>query len=84
MTSILAKSNISKNVGASRVSLVAQMAKNPCAMQETWVLALGWEDPLEEGIATHSSTLAWSIRKDREAWWARVHGVAKIQTRLSD
>jgi len=84
MTSILAKSNISKNVGASRVSLVAQMAKNPCAMQETWVLALGWEDPLEEGIATHSSTLAWRILKDREAWWATVHGVAKIQTRLSD
>ena len=78
MTSILAKSNISKNVGASRVSLVA------CAMQETWVLALGWEDPLEEGIATHSSTLAWRILKDREAWWATVHGVAKIQTRLSD
>ena len=84
MTSILAKSNISKNVGASRVSLVAQMAKNPCAMQETWVLALGWEDPLEEGIATHSSTLAWRILKDREAWWATVHGVAKIQTPLSD
>ena len=84
MTSILAKSNISKNVGASRVSLVAQMAKNPCAMQETWVLALGWEDPLEEGIATHSSTLAWRILKEREAWWATVHGVAKIQTRLSD
>ena len=80
MTSILAKSNISKNVGASRVSLVAQMAKNPCAMQETWVLALGWEDPLEEGIATHSSTLAWRILKDREAWWATVHGVAKSRT----
>ena len=84
MTSILAKSDISKNVGASRASLVAQMAKNPCAMQETWVLALGWEDPLEEGIATHSSTLAWRILTDREAWWATVHGVAKIQTRLSD
>ena len=84
MTSILAKSNISKNVGASRVSLVAQMAKNPCAMQETWVLALGWEDPLEEGIATHSSTLAWRILKDREAWWATVHGVAKSQTQLSN
>ena len=84
MTSILAKSDISKYVGASRASLVAQMAKNPCAMQETWVLALGWEDPLEEGIATHSSTLAWRILTDREAWWATVHGVAKIQTRLSD
>ena len=42
-------------------SLVAQLAKNPCAMQETWVRSLGWEDPLEEGMATHSSILAWRI-----------------------
>ena len=38
---------------------MAQMVKNPPAMQETWVGSLGWEDPLEEGIATHSSILAW-------------------------
>ena len=37
------------------------MVKNPLAMQETQVLSLGWEDPLEEGIATHSSILAWRI-----------------------
>ena len=43
----------------SWASLVAQMVKNPPAMQDTWVLSLGWEDPLEEGIATHSSILAW-------------------------
>ena len=42
-------------------SLVAQMVKNPPAMQETWVWPLGWEDPLEEGMATHSSILAWRI-----------------------
>ena len=42
-------------------SLVAQLAKNPCAVQETWVRSLGWEDPLEEGMATHSSILAWRI-----------------------
>ena len=84
MTSILAKSDISKNVGASRASLVAQMAKNPCAIQETWVLSLVWEDPLEESIATQSSTLAWRILMDREAWWATVHGVAKIRTQLSN
>ena len=42
-------------------SLVAQILKNPPAMQETWVQSLGWEDPLEEGIATHSSILAWRI-----------------------
>ena len=45
----------------SRVSLVAQMAKNPPAMRESWVQPLGWEDPLEEGMATYSSILAWRI-----------------------
>ena len=40
-------------------SLVAQLVKNPPAIQETWVQSLGWEDPLEEG--THSSILAWRI-----------------------
>ena len=43
------------------VSLVAQMVKNLPAVQETWVLSLGLEDSLEEGMATHSSTLAWRI-----------------------
>ena len=47
------------------VPLVAQTVKNPPAMQETWVLSLGWEDPLEEGMATHSSVLAWRIFMDR-------------------
>ena len=42
-------------------SLVAQMVKNLPAMQETWVRSLGWEDPLEKGMATHSSILAWKI-----------------------
>ena len=41
------------------VSLVAQLVKNLPAMQETWVLSLGWEDPLEKEKATHSSILAW-------------------------
>ena len=45
----------------SCASLVHQMVKNPPAMQETWVQSLGWEDPLEEGMATHSSVLAWRI-----------------------
>ena len=47
-------------------------------MGETWVQSLGWEDPLEEEMATHSSILAWEIP------WAIVHGVAKSQTQLSD
>ena len=42
-------------------SLVAQMVKNPPAVQEAWVRSLGWEDPLEEVMATHSSILAWRI-----------------------
>ena len=53
-------------------------------MQETWVRSLGWEDPLEEGMAIHSSILAWRIPMDRGAWQATVHGVAKSRTRLSD
>ena len=53
-------------------SLVAQMVKKPPAMQETWVRSLGWEDPLEEGMATHSSILVWRIPVDREAWQATV------------
>ena len=45
----------------SWASLVPQLVKNLPAMQETWVLCLGWEDPLEESMATHSSILAWRI-----------------------
>ena len=43
------------------VSLVAQTVKHLSAVQETWVLSLGWEDPLEKEMAAHSSTLAWKI-----------------------
>ena len=59
----------------SWASLVAQLVKNLPAMQETWVRSLGWEDPLEKEMATHSSTLAW---------WATVHGITKSRTRLRD
>ena len=58
-------------------SLAAQSVKNPCAMQETWVRSLGWEDFLEESSATHSSIHAWRMPMDRTAWWATVHGVAE-------
>ena len=44
-----------------KASLVAQLVKNPPVMRETWILSLGWEDPLEKGKATHSSILAWRI-----------------------
>ena len=53
------------------------VVKNLPAMQETWVQSLGWEDPLEEGMETHSSILAWRIPMDTGAWWATVHEVAE-------
>ena len=60
-------------------AFVAQTIKNLPAMEETQVRSLGLEDPLEKGIATNSSILAW-----RGAWRAIVHRVAKSQTQLSD
>ena len=44
-----------------RASLVAQMVKKLPVVQETWIQSLGWKDPLEKGMATHSSILAWRI-----------------------
>ena len=61
-------------------SLVAQMVKYSPAMQETRVRSLGWKDPLEEGLATHSSILAWRIHMDRGAWWPTLHhGVPRVR-----
>ena len=53
------------------------MIKNLPAKWETWVQSLGWEDPLEKGMATLSSILAWRIPMDRGAWPAAVHGGRK-------
>ena len=61
-------------------SLVAQMVKTLPAVREIWVQSLGWEDSLEEGMATHSSVLAWRISIARGTWRATVHGVAKSWT----
>ena len=84
----------SMNIMYVMTSLVAQLVKNPSAMWKTWAQSLGWEEPLEEGMATHSSILAWRILMDRGlvwripmdrgAWQATVHRVAKSQTQLSD
>ena len=60
--------------------LGVQMVKNPPTMQETWVRSLGWEDPLEKGMATHSSILAWRIPVDRGGGQAAVRGVTKSRT----
>ena len=53
------------------------MVKNLPVMRETWVRSLGWEDPLDEGMATHSSILVWRIPMDKGAWQATVHGVTE-------
>ena len=58
------------------------VVKNLPAMQETQVQSLAQEDSLEEGMATHSSILAWRIPMDRGVWQAAVHSVAKSQTPL--
>ena len=50
----------------SWASLVTQRVKNPPAVWETWVLYLSWEDPLEQGMATHSRILAWEIPRIEE------------------
>ena len=60
-----------------RVSLVAQTVNNPPAVQETWVRSMGWKDPLKEGMATHSSFLAWKIPWTEEPCRLQFHGVAK-------
>ena len=52
---------------------MAQTVKNLPVMWETWVRSLGWEDPLEEGMAIHSSILAWRILMDRGAWRVTKH-----------
>ena len=65
-------------------SLVAQMVKNLPAMQETLFQSLGWEDPLEKEMATHSSISCLKNSMDRGAWQDTVYGVAESQTGLSD
>ena len=59
---------------------MAQMVKNLPIMQETQVRSLSWEDPLEKGMATHTSILAWENPIERGAWQATVHGVIKSDT----
>ena len=75
--------NIISSVDFLWASLVAQTVKTPPAMRETWVWSLGWEDPLEEVMETHSSVLAWRIPMDRGALRATLHEVTKNQIRCS-
>ena len=62
-----------------RASLVAQMVKNLPAMQQTWVRSLGWEEPMEKGIATDSSILIWGIPQTEELGWLQSMGVPKVR-----
>ena len=73
------KSGISGSYGSSIFSFLVFKVKNLPAMQETRVRSLGQEDPLEKGMAVHSSILAWRIPY-KGAWRATVHGVEKSQT----
>ena len=59
-------------------SLVAQMVKNLPAVRETWVLSLGQEDPLEKGMAAHSSILAWRIPKTEELGGPQSRGSQRV------
>ena len=63
---------------------MAQIVKDPPAMQETQVRSLGREDPLEKGMATHCQYSCLENSMDRGARWATVHGVPKRWTQLSD
>ena len=63
---------ISISIAIFWVSPVAQLVKNLPAMRETWVRSLGWEEPLEESMATHSYILSWRIPMNRGDWWATV------------
>ena len=58
--------------------LVAQMVKNLPAMQKTWVLSLGQEDPLEKGMATHSSILAWRLPRTEEPGRLQTMGSQRV------
>ena len=58
---------------------MAQVVKNPPAMRETWVQSLGWKDPLEEGMTTHSSSLAWRIPMDRGAGRLQSMGPKRVE-----
>ena len=54
------------------------MVKNPPVMRETWVRSLGWEDPLGEGMATHSSILAWKIQRTEEPGGVQSMGSQRV------
>ena len=66
------------------ISLRLKKKKNLPSMQETWVRSLGWEDPMEKEMATHSSILAWRIPRAEEPGGLQFMGIIKNQTQLRD
>ena len=71
-------------VECKSATVVAQMVKNLPAVRETWVRSLGWEDPLEKGVATHSSILAWRIPWTEEPGGLQSMESSKSQKQLRD
>ena len=70
----------STGIRHSWVSLVTWLEKNPSTIQETWVQSLGWEDPLEKEMATHSSILAWRTSWTKEPGRLQSTGLQESQT----
>ena len=73
---------LEKGYSLTSLVTVTQMVQNLLAMQQAWIRSLGWENSLEEGMATHSSILARRIPMDRGACQATINGVAKEPVRL--
>ena len=72
-----------KELVGNWASLVAQTVKNLLALQETWIRSLGWEDPLEEGVATHSIILAKRIPRTEEPGGLQSMALQRVQVKHS-
>ena len=78
MPPIFEEDKVSNEKHSQSSSLVAQMVNNLPAMQETQAQSLGWEDPLEKGMATHSSILAWRIPRTEEPGGLQSRGSQRL------
>ena len=79
LSSVLCSESLSSLMSGSGAFLMAQLAKNPPAMWETWVRCLGQEDPLEKGMVTHSSILAWRITWTEEPGRLQSIGLQRVE-----
>ena len=76
---IVQEPNLTSRIVICRASLMAQVAKRLPATPETWVRSLGWEDPLEKEVATHSSILAWRIPSTEEPGGLQSMGSQRVR-----